>query len=67
MANKKYKLVKKFLHKGFLADKQRYPWDVLDMKVFMADFIGTVAAKPKRQQHQQPKSEATGGVKFVQP
>ena len=37
------------------------------MKRIMADFIGTAAAKLKRQQHQQPKSEPTGGVVFVQP
>ena len=38
------------------------------MKRFMAKFIGTTAAKQKiQQQQQQPKSEPTGGVAFVQP
>ena len=63
MADEQYKPVKKFLHKGFLAEKQQYPRDVLAMKRCMANFIDTAAAKPKRQQ--QPKSEPTGCVAFV--
>ena len=68
MADKRYKPVKKFLHEGFLAEKQQYPQDVLAMKRFMADFIGTAAAKPRNhpQQHK-PKLEPAGGVAFVQP
>ena len=67
MTDEQYKPVKKFLHEGFLADKQQYPRDVLAMKKFMADFTGTAAAKPKRQHQQHPKPELTGGVAFVQP
>ena len=67
MANERYKPVKKFLHEGFLAEKQQYPRDVLAMKRSVADFIGAAAAKPKRQQQQQLKSEPTGGGAFVQP
>ena len=39
------------------------------MKRFMADFIGTDAGKPTRQQHQQPKSDPADGtgVAFVSP
>ena len=40
--------MKNFLHEGSLAEKQQYPWDVLVMKRFMADFIDTTAAKPNR-------------------
>ena len=67
MADERYTPVKKLLHKGLLADKQQYPRDVLAMKRFMANIIGTAAAKPKGQQQQQPKLEPTGGVTFVQP
>ena len=66
MANERYKPVKKFIHEGFLAEKQQYPRDVLAMKRFLADFICTATAKPKRQQQQQLTSESTGGVAFVQ-
>ena len=67
MTNKRYKSVKEFLHQAFLAEKQQYPHNVLAMKRFMANFIGTAAAKPKSQQHKKPKSEPAGGVAFVQP
>ena len=46
MTDKKYRAVKKFLHKGFLEKKQQYPHDVLAMKRFMANFIGAVVGKP---------------------
>ena len=68
MSDEQYKPVKKFLHKSFLADKQQYPRDVLAMKRFMANFIGTAAAKPKsQQQHHKPKPEPASGVAFMQP
>ena len=47
MADKKYKPVRKFLHKDFLVEKQQYPHNVLAMKQFMADFIRSDAGKPK--------------------
>ena len=47
-------------------EKQQYPRDALAMKRCMADFIGTAAAKSKRQQQQQPKSEPADGVAFIQ-
>ena len=50
MANKRYNSAKKFLHKGFLAEKQQYPRDVLATKRCIADFICPVAGKPKRHQ-----------------
>ena len=46
MAAKRYAPVKKFLHEGFLAEKQQYPHNVLVMKRFMADFIRANAGKP---------------------
>ena len=46
MADGRYKPVKKFLHKAFLAEKQQYPRNMLAMKRFMANFIGTDAGKP---------------------
>ena len=52
MTDERYKPVENFLHEGFLADKHQYPWDVLAIKRFMADFIGTVAAKQKKEQQQ---------------
>ena len=69
MADKRYKPVKKLLHVGHLAEKQQYSHDVLSTKRFMADFIGTSAGKPKRQQQHQPKSEPVSGpgVAFVSP
>ena len=68
MSDERYKPVKKFLHEGFLAEKQQYPQDVLATKRFMTDFIGTVAAKPKnQQQHHKPKPEPVGGMAVAQP
>ena len=51
MVDERYEPVKKFLHEGFLAEKQQYPRDVLAMKIFMADFIGTAAGKPKERNY----------------
>ena len=48
-ADGRYKPVKKFLRKAFLAEKQQYPLNVLAMKRFMADFIGTYTGKLQRQ------------------
>ena len=66
MSDEPYKPVKKFLHEGFLAEKQQYPWEVLAMKRFVANFIGTAVAKIKNhpQQHKL-KSEPAGDVAFV--
>jgi hypothetical protein len=50
MVDKRYKLVNKFLHKAFLAEKQQYPCNVLVVRRIMADFIGADAGKLKRQQ-----------------
>ena len=69
MADTQYKPVKKFLHEAFLVEKQQYPCDMLAMKRFMVDFIGTDTGKPKRHQQQQPKADPFGGtdVTFVFP
>ena len=66
-ADGRNKLVKKFLHKAFLAEKQPYPCNTLAMERFIANFIGADARKPQRQQ-QQPKSKSAGagaGVAFA--
>ena len=60
MADGRYKSVKKFLHEAFLTEKQQYPRNLLAMKRFMADFIGTGAGEPQRQQQQQPKNDPVG-------
>ena len=69
MANKRYEPIKRLLYEGFLTEKQQYLLNVLVMKRHTANFIGTTAGNPKRQQQHQPKSKSSGvlGDAFVQP